>query len=306
MREEKRSDYSYLWLMILTIFCWGIVPGFAKLGNLPGDVTTLWVNIVAVLAVAVIIMLNGHWRLLYQYNLTDYLSMISIGLIWPLGYSLAYFFSINYGSPSLTTVLNYGWPIFYLIFAAWLIGLKITMRSILFVIFAVGAIVCVTLLSGNLNAANLTAALVLGVLAAVTQGLYCTLGDKYHYEPWVLTLVVEVVTMLGAVIFVTARGTFILPNTSALWYLAMIGVLGNAIGFWSFLAGSQRSHAAGEVAKTTFLMGMCLVPVVAVVLLPFMRAEIIDGWKLLGAVVISVGLIFYRLTLPKQKEKPAM
>lgn len=301
MEKGRESDYSYLWLMVLTIFCWGIVPGFAKLGNLPGDVTTLWVNIVAVLGVAVIIILNGHWRLLYQYQLNDYLAMIGIGLIWPLGYSLAYFFSIYYGSPSLTTVLNYSWPVFYLIFAAWLIGLKVSARSSLFVLFAVSAVACVTFLSGNLNTSNLTAALVLGVLAAITQGLYSTLGDKYQYEPWILTLVVEIVTALGAALFVASRGTFVVPNGSALWYLIMIGIFGNAIGFWSFLAGSQRSHAVGEVAKTTFLMGMCLVPVVAVVLLPLMRAEMIDGWKLLGAIVISAGLIFYRLTLPKEK-----
>lgn len=314
--KSKKGDgynYSYLWLMGLTIFCWGIVPSLAKLGGLTGDLTTLYVNWVAVLAVALLITLVGRSKALRKldigegwddfkgYKLQDYLVMIGIGMIWPLLYSFGYFYSINHGCPSLTTILNYNWPIFYIFFAYLLMGQKASRRSFSFIAFAVIAVALALFLGEGVKVSNLTAALGFGVLASMTQGLYSVLGDKYRFKAWPLTFVIEIVTAIGATIFVVSRQNLVLPAISTLGCLAAIGVFGNAIGFWSFLAGSQISHDNGSTAKTTYMMGLCLTPLVAVVLMPVFGAEQINIYKLASAIAITVGLIIYRLTTRETK-----
>ncbi|MBM4402190.1 MAG: DMT family transporter [Candidatus Cloacimonetes bacterium] len=312
-KKEDGYNYSYLWLMVLTIFCWGIVPSLAKLGGLSGDLTTLYVNWVAVFAVALLITFIGKNKILRKldigqgwndfkgYKRQDYLTMVGIGVIWPLIYSFGYFFSINHGCPSLTTILNYNWPIFYIFFAYLLMGQKANLRSFSFIVFAVLAVALALFLGEGVKASNLIAALGFGIVAAITQGLYSVLGDKYQLKPWPLTLVIEAVTAVGATIFVVFRQNLILPAIPTLGYLTIIGVFGNAIGFWSFLAGSQISHNNGSVAKTTYMMGLCLVPLVAVVLMPILGAEQINIYKLASAIAITVGLIVYRLTTRETK-----
>lgn len=313
MKNGKESNYNYLWLMVLTVFCWGIVPSFAKIGGLTGDLTTLYVNWVAVPAVALLVTLIGRSKALRKlgigegwddfkgYKLQDYLVMIGIGMIWPLLYSFGYFYSINHGCPSLTTILNYNWPIFYIFFAYLLMGQKASRRSFSFVGFAVIAVALALFLGEGIKVNNLVAALGFGVIAAMTQGFYCVMGDKYNFKPWPLTFVVEIVTAIGATVFVLSRQNLVLPTISTLGYLATIGIFGNAIGFWAFLAGSQISHDNGPTAKTTFMMGMCLTPLAAFVLMPILGAEQINVYKLASAIAITVGLIVYRLTTKETK-----
>lgn len=117
LKQEADYNYRYIWLLLIAVTSWGVVPGFAKLGNLGGDITTFYVNWVAVFAVAAIITITGQWQKIRNYTSKQYLIMVALGIAWPLVYSVAYFESVNVGGPALTTILNYSWPLFALFFA---------------------------------------------------------------------------------------------------------------------------------------------------------------------------------------------
>jgi drug/metabolite transporter, DME family len=288
------SDKRVRWLIVeilVVLISWGVVPGLAKLGNLPGDVTTLYVNWIAVGAVAGIITVLRLWKKVLSYRRRDYAIMIGLGVVWPLIYSVAYFESINQGGPALTTVLNYTWPAFYLVAVRLLTGRRFGKLSILSVLLSIAAIAVTQILQAK-GLAIALAPVLLGLLAAGTQGLFSAGTDeKWKYDPWVMTLIIEIVTAVGVTVLVVLRGSDVSVGGSALFYLAVIGAISNGIGFWAFLASNKLSAQISEFWKSTWLVAMCLVPVVQVVFLPLVGIPVSPyNWVGLGLVVAALML----------------
>ena len=162
--EAGEGGYrSYLIPLVIVLFSWGIVPGFAKLGGLPGDVTTFWVNWIALLAVAVFITLQGKWGLVQQHSAQALGLMALIGIAWPLIYSVAYFQAVQEGGPALTTILNYTWPVFCLGFSYWLNHRQVSRWSTASVILAAGAVAITYLLESRAGMQIAGVALLLGL-----------------------------------------------------------------------------------------------------------------------------------------------
>jgi len=290
--KGKEGGYSYKTLLLIVVVSWGIVPSFAKLGNLPGDVTTLWVNWIALAAVAALITIQGKWQLLKEYNLRDYATMVAIGIAWPLMYSVAYFQSVKVGGPALTTILNYVWPVAALVFARALNKARPTKLSIVSVTFATAAVGLVCFFEHDVIFA--TPAIALGLLAATTQGFYSAATDRWKYNPWVMTLIVEAVTVVGVTILVALRGSFVLPPPTTLFYLGVIGAISNGIGFWAFLAGSRRSGECGVNVKCTWLIGMCFVPFAQVLITLLLGVEKVSPWKWVGIVLVTISFLVHK------------
>ena len=187
-KSEKEGGYSYVALLVIVLVSWGIVPGFAKLGNLPGDVTTLWVNWVALGAVALLVTIQGKWQLLSDYHWKDYAMMSALGVAWPLVYSIAYFQAVQVGGPALTTILNYTWPVFVLVFAFLINRAKITWASAASVALAATAVGITCFLEHSSSMVLALPAIALGLTAAATQGfvigMWCNNAYGIHkYSP---------------------------------------------------------------------------------------------------------------------------
>ncbi|MFH1895903.1 MAG: DMT family transporter [bacterium] len=305
-RGRKKGEYNYLLMLAVVVTTWGVVPGFAKLSNLGGDITTFYVNWIAVVAVATIITAIKGWQQLKEYSYRDYATMALLGIAWPLVYSVAYFGAVQVGGPALTTILNYTWPVFALIFAYVLNRAQATWVSMVSVIFAATAVGVTCFFESRVGVGLSLMALSLGTVAAVTQGFYSSATDRWKYDPWTMTFVVELVTAVGVTLFVVARGSFIFPDLQSLAYLTVIGAISNGIGFWAFLAGSQSSGNAGMNAKCTWLIGMCLVPFAQVILLPILGVEQISVWKWVGVALVASSLAAHRIgsLLIKKKVEP--
>ncbi len=121
---------------------------------------------------------------------------------------------------------------------------------------------------------------------------------------WLVTFVIEVVTAIGASIYVFANEQFVVPSLEILGYMAFIGVLSNGIGFWAFLKASQESARLPET-KTIFLALMCLTPLVQVILLPILGVEVVGGARWFGSLLVTAALVFHRL-YPAREKVPAL
>ncbi|NMC35077.1 MAG: DMT family transporter, partial [Veillonellaceae bacterium] len=259
----KKANYAYIPMILVVFVSWGIVPAFAQLGGLDGYVTTLYVNWVALAAVAVIMTFLGQWKLLGAYSLRDYLIMGALGLVWPLMYSVAYFCSVSSEGAVMTSILNYTWPVFYLVSALVVNPTALQCRSlkhtVISVLMAVGAVVAVMSFEGHVSFGMLQFA-ALGLIAAVTQGFYTAATDRWKYDVWVMTFVIEAVTAIGVTIMVLYQGTFVVPSMQTFLYLAAIGAISNGLGFVAFLKGSQLSGECDLKHKGTWMIGMCTIP----------------------------------------------
>jgi drug/metabolite transporter (DMT)-like permease len=296
MNAKKKEDGYYILYSLTVIVLWGLVPSFAKIGNLPGGLTTFYVNWFAVFGVLLIMFISGRMN---QFKKPQpYKKLALVGFIWPLLYSILYFTSINKGSASLTTIANYTWPIFYFIFASVFVAKRFSWQNWIVVILGILAVSIPTLVDGNIKILFLP--LGLALLAAIAQSVYSLITEKFNEDAWLITFVVELVTAIGSTIYVLIFEHFVLPDIKTLGFLAFIGVLSNGIGFWAFLKASQAS-ASNVNYKTTFLVLMCLTPLAQVILLPILGVETVNPAKWIGIILITLALLIHRL-LPSKKE----
>lgn len=309
---KTEDGYHYLLLLIVVVVAWGVVPGFAKLGDLPGDITTFWVNIIALLTLIIIITAGSHWtgcgwENFRQYHTKDYLTMSSLGLAWPLTYSLAYFQSVQDGGPALTAIMNYTWPAFCLIFTR-LISKNRMNRIYWLIIF--GAVFIVALMCFLEYRANINftlVAIVLGLIAATTQGFYSAATDRWRYNPLVMTFVVETITVIGVTIFALCRHNLMIPSPNSLIYLGIIGAVSNGLGFWAFVAGNQRTgDKTNPYAKGVWLLGLCFVPFGQVIILPILGIEKISPWKWMGIILITFLCVVLKLYQKRTAKKQCL
>lgn len=293
------QKHSYVWLSLVVVVTWGLVPALAKLGDLPGGLTTLYVNWFAVAGILIIMSLNGSiWELK---RAVPYRKLILIGLVWPFVYSILYFNSVHIGSPALTTIANYFWPVFYLFLASLFFGKRFLVESWLVVIVAVVAVAVPLLLEGGLNLIILP--LILGLGAAASQAWFNLATEKPAADPWVTTLVIEIVTAIGSTIYVLFFEQLVVPSLTTLGYLGIIGVFSNGIGFWAFQRSGNESNKLGERANISRLMILCLTPLIQVVLLPILGVELVKPARWIGVVLISLGLVGYHLLSTKRESE---
>ena len=281
---------------LLVIVLWGLVPSFAKMGDMTGGLTTMYVNWFATIGVLVIMTVTGATKEFKRSQ--PYVKLATIGLIWPFAYSIAYFTSIDMGSGSMTTITNYFWPVFYLIVASVFSGKRFPKRSWIVVFMATLAVTIPTILQGNIRIVLLP--ITLGLTAALCQALFSLFSEGFKENDWLVTFVISVTTAIGATLYVILYESFVWPDTQTLFYMAFIGVLSNGIGFWAFLKAGKVS--AEENHKTLFLVLMCLTPLAQVVLLPILGVESVSSEKWIGVVLITGALMAYRLYPTKPAE----
>jgi drug/metabolite transporter (DMT)-like permease len=274
---------------LLVIVLWGLVPSFAKMGDLSGGLTTMYVNWFATFGVLAIMAATGATKEFKHSQ--PYLKLTGIGVIWPLVYSITYFTSINLGSSSMTTITNYSWPVFYLICACLFAGKRFSKQNWVIVLMAILAVAIPTFLHGNIT--MLFVPVMLGLVAAICQALFSLISESLKENDWLVTFVISVVTAVGSTIYVGLFESFVWPDATSLFFMAFIGILSNGIGFWAFLKASKVSNV--ENHKTLFLVLMCSTPLAQVALLPILGVENVSPEKWIGVVLITGALIAYRL-----------
>ncbi len=230
---------------------------------------------------------------------------------------MTYFQSVKELGAGFTTVLNYTWPIFFI-----LISMIVYKRNSEFLsksaykyfipVLLMIAAVPVYMYDGT--SFRFVWPIVFGLVAAATQAVFSFFsGEKprldndgtskdllsfSEYNPWVLTFVIEVVTAILVTVVVAFSGNFVVPGMQTLGYVALIGAVSNGIAFSYFMQGSALSAkmAVGKSYKRDplWLIGLSAIPLLQIVLLPIMHIEVPANmfWALL---LTGASLIAYKI-----------
>lgn len=311
MDTSKKGDFPYyaslknwieshwvgLFLIALVVLIsWGSVPALAKLGDLPGGLTTFYVNWFAVVALGVILTLTKKWPILWTYSKSDWLKITGLGVVWPFIYSVSYFSAIKYGSGTTATILNYTWPIFFLLLSWLFYRAKISIASVISVFLSVTSVVVCTLYGGVGGVVITKVALICGIIAAITQAAYSLFGGRLRHDPLVVTFVVEVVTAVLSTVYVLfVEHSLVLPGMETIFYLAILGVISNGFGFWFFLWGNQISENSPKSGRFGFLILLSLTPFFQVLVLWLVKAEPISLGSFVSAALALGSYLIYRV-----------
>lgn len=293
------KKYEYVWLSLIVVITWGLVPLFAKIGNLPGGQTTMWVNWFGVLGVLTIMAMFGKLGEIKKG--LPYGKFVALGLIWPLAYSITYFNAIKIGGPSLATIANYTWPAFAMLFSYSILKSKKSLKDWTVVFLAILGVAIPVVLEGNLKI--LIFPLILGVFAAGTQAYFnVRTGSFPDSWAWVLTLVVQLVTAVGATVYSILFETMVIPSISTFGYLAFLGIISGSIGFWAFISAGGVAHKSGGNNEVVFYILMCLTPFAQVLalLIPFWHVESVSPLRWIGVILVASCFLVYKI-LTKEK-----
>lgn len=293
---RKLTD-NHIFLGVVVVITWGLVPALAKLGSLSGGLTTMYVSWINILGILGIMIFNGSIRKLNRQ--VNYARVIGIGIAWPLIYSIAYFTTVDKGGSSLTTLTNYLWPVFYLVFAYFLSSKRFSLRSWVVVCVAVAGVGIPSFIEGKISL--VLAAIPWGITAAAMQGLFMLLIEDDRTDAWVFVFIIEIVTAVGATVYVLASGQFLVPDMPTFGYLIYLGLLAGTIGFWAFTKGGKISDDKGPDYRIQFIGILCLTPLVQVAVLPYLGVENISPVKWVGVLMITGALIWHRVASEKDK-----
>jgi DME family drug/metabolite transporter len=198
---------------------------------------------------------------------------------------------------SVATVIQSNAPIFVTVMA-WVFWKEpLTWRKVAAIVLAVVG----TILIARLDQTGMTDITVGGVLiglaAAVAYGSFSLFGKKLggSYSPW--TMLVYVFGMASVVLFpfqFKSSSPFREPPTVLLNYLALVGVT-TLLGFGLYTTGLKRLHAS--VASITANTEVPFAAALAYLIL----GERLDGWQMLGAALIILGVVLISLPASVQR-----
>ncbi len=313
----KEPGYGrLLGLIVLLVVTWGIVPGFGKLANMPGDVTTFYVNITALVAIVLIItpmkykdhdgVVKKYWTKLKDYSFKDYGLMVAIGVVWPLIYSLFYFQAIYEGEPVGMTILNYMWPLMVigLVLAKYgkksYYASKAGIKFIIPVMLTVAAVVFYELDGGISLTVRI---LVMGLTAALTQALFNFVD--HGYDNWIALFVIEATTVVFIVpIMIFTTNYTHVPSLISLLLMSIIGVFGNAIGFWVFMEGRRECGRLKDIgvqqSEPIWLASQGVVPISVLLTMVITNLVSKNGQpfvltanKIISLIILAAGLVLF-------------
>ncbi len=167
-------------------------------------------------------------------------------------------------SPALIAIIFSANSVFTIIFAAFILKDKITLRKVLAVVLCLaGVIVCADVKSGT----NILS-IVLAVLSAVSFSLYTILSKKYLTK--VTGIIQTGISFFGGSIVLLmllfVKGTNILPmiNMQTIPYLLYLGIAVTGIGYWSYFRALDTTSATE--ASMVFFIKPILTPFVALII----------------------------------------
>jgi hypothetical protein len=197
----------------------------------------------------------------------------------------------------MTTLLNYLWPLFALLFLTR--KMRIPPIGIILALFGFLGIALSLFLDGSLKL--VFGPLIFGFAIPITQAYFNVATTDNNVYPakyaWLLTFVGALVTTIGSAIYIMIfeNGKFSIGVPIATFIpLAIIGLVGNTIGFYSFLRAGQLSKEPAE--KVWFILLMFLIPFAQVFFLVITRVESnISPARFIGIVIVAISFLAFKL-----------
>jgi len=316
----------YLPFLTTQLFVMMLVPALAELGisagtdKLSGIQMLFWVNLFALVGIAIIYLLTLEQRnssereisSLGQIKLKHWLETLIVSITWPFLSTLAYFVSLEHGPASLTSVGSRSSLVFYFI-AYWILAKffkaeKNNLNKRDYVIIIVTFLAIIVVAFDNFNSSKILnfVAVPLVILAGFTNAFKIAYTEirRTVFDSVLLTLNMELITVFFSGLLLILTNQFYIPSIDLLITPVYIGILANALGFWTSIEGYQRaSNLADPSHKTIYLVVSTGVLFLAqIVFISVLKAETLTQTIWLTVIVLALFIAWYRITPTKNSD----
>ena len=260
-----------------------------RYGADPLTVVTIRATIAFVTLASVLALLRRRYLLIRARDIPFFAAYGLIGVT--LNYA-SYFYALQWTTVTMAVILLYTYPSLVTVFGAILMDEPLTWSKVLVLVLTFGG--CFLVVEGyDLSAWRTNApGILLGLAAGVTAAAYSLLGKKAleRYNPWTA---VCYAFGFGAAFLLLFRPPGTLLRVNYPWQ-AWLGILALA-WFPTLLAYSLFTKSMTTIEASRASIIAILEPVLAVVLATIVLGERMSAPQLVGAGLVTVGLILLRL-----------
>ena len=230
--------------------------------------------------------LRGGLRVFRAYDWRGYLAMAALGFIGLFVYSGLYFYGLTQLTSQEACILNYLWPMMIVLFAALLLGERITLRTAVALLLSFSGVLVLTLGGEGRADGNAVLGSLACVLAALCYGLFCVLNRKRNVDPTVLMTVAWGVTALCALSVTLMAETWVTLSWTQWGGMLWFGIFVNAVAYLWWAMALQEAQNAAMVANLAYFVPLLSLAVSAVTL-----GEEMSRAVLLALVLIMGGIL---------------
>jgi drug/metabolite transporter (DMT)-like permease len=286
-----KDKLGYIFVLLAAIL-WGSTAAVGKLllENLSNLQILPFLTLFAFFGLLIVVFIQKKQRIIKTYNKKDYLTFAWMGFIGVFSYAFFLYGALQLLPAQEAFIINYLWPIMFVVFAVIILKEKMNWRKWLGVFFSfVGVVVVVSRGDFSLIHFNNSLGILSALAGSVAYGLFSVLGKKHDYEKFTSMMFYYLFSFIYAVIAVLLFSK--IPHISALQLLglAWLGIFtsGLAYVFW-FLA---LKH--GDTAKMSNII--FITPFLSLVYIYFLVGEKILFSSIVGLVIIIAGILMQSL-----------
>ncbi|MEI7491658.1 MAG: DMT family transporter [Bacteroidota bacterium] len=291
----KPQQKAYLFAFA-AIACWSTIGSAFKLSLRYLDPLglLLFSSIVAVIALFIILLVQGKLALLGKTSSAGILNSALMGLLNPYLYYIVLLRAYDLLPAQEAGTLNYIWPLVLVLLSIPLLGQKISAWSIVAVTLSFLGILLIST-HGNLLSFKFssTAGVALALVSSVFWALYWILNLKDKREPVVKIFLNFCFGLLYVFITIAAAKHFWIPPWTGIAGAVYIGLFEMGITFVLWLNALKYSETTAKVSNLIYLS-----PFISLIIIHFAVGEAI-----LFSTVAGLGLIVAGILLQQYVKK---
>lgn len=209
---------------------------------------------------------RGELQVFRAYDGRGYLAMAVLGFVGLFVYSGLYFYGLSQLTSQEACILNYLWPMMIVLFAALLLGERITLRTAAALLLSFSGVLVLTLGGEGRADGNALLGALACVLAALCYGLFCVLNRKRNVDPTVLMTVAWGVTAFCSLPATCMAETWVALSWTQWSGMLWFGIFVNAVGYLWWMMALQQAQNAAMVANLAYFVPLLSLVVSAVTL----------------------------------------
>ena len=209
--------------------------------------------------------------------------MAGLGFLGLILYSGLYYYGLSQLTSQEACLLNYLWPMMIVLFAALLLGERITLRTAVALLLSFSGVVVLTLGGEGSAEGNGLLGTVACLLAALCYGLFCVLNKRRNIDQTVMMIMAWGVTAVCSLPVTLLTEEWVTPMWTQWIGLLWLGVFIDAVGYLWWAMALQEARDAATVANLAYA-----VPLLSLVVSAITLGEEMSG-AAVGALVLIMG-----------------
>ena len=285
--QGQRRVYFYA---VSAVVIWSTTAALVKslLTEIPTFEALFLSTLTASLFLLAVQLVRDGGRVFRTYDIRGYAEMVGLGFLGLFLYSGLYYYGLSQLTSQEACLLNYLWPMMIVVFAALLLGERITLRTAAALLLSFSGVVVLTLGGEGSAEGNGLLGTAACVLAALCYGLFCVLNKQRNIDQTVMMIMAWGTTAVCSLPVTLLVEEWVSLSWTQWLGLLWLGVFIDAVGYLWWAMALQEAQNAAMVANLAYFVPLLSLVVSAVMLGEEMsRAALLALFLIMGGILLQ-------------------